>query len=141
MTYLNVETGRAVAAMIQGDARQDYTKIKSPALSFVVVGIHSNMASQLKALPEERRKVVDDFLSVFKRSKEKEIERFHKGLPTGRVVVFTNADHHCFIEESEVVREMRGVFGQVARCLTIRGSYLDDGVPGVNSCERFELRV
>ena len=112
-TYLNVETGRAVGAMIQGDARQDYTKIKSPALSFVVVGIHSNMASQLKALPEERRKVVDNFLSVFKRSKEKEIERFHKELPTGRVVVFTNADHHCFIDkESEVVREMREFLGK-----------------------------
>jgi pimeloyl-ACP methyl ester carboxylesterase len=66
------------------------------------------MASQLKDLPEERRKAVDNFLSVFKRSKEKEIERFHKELPGGRVVVFTNSDHHCFIDkESEVVREMR----------------------------------
>src|SRR4051812_31795181 len=113
MTYLNVETGRAVGAMIQGDARQDYTKIKSPALCFVVVGIHSNMASQLKALPEKRRKVVDNFLSVFKRSKEKEIERFHKELPTGQVVVFTNADHHCFIDkESRVVGEMHKFLGK-----------------------------
>ena len=113
MTYLNVETGRAVGAMIQGDARQDYTKIKSPALSFAVVGIHSNMASQLKALPEERRKIVDNFLSIFKHRQEKEIERFHKELPTGRVVVFTNADHHCFIDkESEVVREMRVFLGK-----------------------------
>ena len=66
------------------------------------------MANQFKALPEPRRKALDEFLSVVNRSKEKETERFRKELPSGRVVVFTNADHHCFIDkENEVVREMR----------------------------------
>jgi len=37
-----------------------------------------------------------------------QIERFRKEIPNGRVVVFTNADHHCFIDrEDDVVREMR----------------------------------
>jgi len=38
---------------------------------------------------------------------------FRKELPNGRVVIFTNADHHRFIDrENEVVREMREFFGK-----------------------------
>ena len=37
-----------------------------------------------------------------------ERELFRKAIPNGRVVMLTNADHHCFIDrEDEVLREMR----------------------------------
>jgi pimeloyl-ACP methyl ester carboxylesterase len=101
---------RALGLMLEpgAEAQQDYTKIKSPALNITVVGFPSNMINHFRALPEPRREAMDEFLSSVKRIKEKETERFRKELPSGRVVVLTNADHHCFIErENEVVREMR----------------------------------
>jgi pimeloyl-ACP methyl ester carboxylesterase len=50
----------------------------------------------------------ETFLNTAKKYQEQEIEYFRKEIPNGRVVVFTNADHHCFIDkETEVVAEMR----------------------------------
>jgi len=90
------------------EAHTDFKKIKSPVLSITVIGFPSNMVNYFKTLPEPRRKVMDEFLTRVRGIKEKEMERFRKELPSARVVVLTNADHHCFIErESEVVREMR----------------------------------
>ena len=110
-TFLNAEKrNRAMSLMTSEgtEARQDYTKIKSPALSITVVGFPSNMLTRFKALSTPRRKAMEEFLSYVNGAKEKETERFHKELPIGRIVVLTDADHHCFIErESEVVSEIR----------------------------------
>ena len=90
------------------EARQDYTKIKSPALAITVAGFPSKMTDRLKTLPEARRNAMAEFLSYFNGIKEQEAERFRKELPGARILVLTNADHHCFIDrEDEVVREMR----------------------------------
>jgi pimeloyl-ACP methyl ester carboxylesterase len=110
-TFLNSEErNKAMGTMIaEGtEVRQDYTKIKSPSLNITVVGFPSNMVNHFKSLPEPKRKAVDEFLNLVNQAKEKEIERFRKELPGARIVVLTNADHHCFIDrEEEVLREMR----------------------------------
>lgn len=108
-TFLNQEKrSKALGLMLEGEARPDYTKIKSPALNITVVGFPSNMVNHFKALPEPRRKAMEEFLSDVKRIKAKDTDRFRQELPNGRVVVLANADHHCFIErEDEVLREMR----------------------------------
>jgi len=99
---------RALTLMFQTEARPDHTKIKSPALMITVINPGAHAARQLKNLSEERSKAVDDFLTEARRMKEKEIELFRKAIPNGRLVAFTNADHHCFIDrEDDVVREMR----------------------------------
>jgi hypothetical protein len=71
-------------------------------------GVGRKGRDHVKGLPEPRRKSINEFLSFVSGTKDKELERVHKELPSGRVVVMTNADHHGFIErENEVVREMR----------------------------------
>jgi pimeloyl-ACP methyl ester carboxylesterase len=99
---------RALTLMFQTEARPDHTKIKSPALMITVINPGAYSVKQFKSLTEERRKAVDDFLTEARQMKEKEIELFRKAIPNGRVVMLTNADHHCFIHrEDEVLREMR----------------------------------
>ncbi|HMJ65919.1 MAG TPA: alpha/beta hydrolase [Candidatus Binatia bacterium] len=114
--FLNQERrSRALGMMLEpgAEAQQDFTKIKSRALNITVVGFPSNMVNYFKALPEPRRKSIDEFFSSVNRVKEKETERFRKELPGARVVAFTNADHHCFIDrEDDVVREMRAFLGK-----------------------------
>ena len=91
-----------------GEAETDFKRIKSPVLAFTVVGLSSKTLNYIKTLPEPRRKAVDDFQTTLIEIKGKELERFRKELPSARVVAFTNADHHCFIDrEDDVVREMR----------------------------------
>jgi murein DD-endopeptidase MepM/ murein hydrolase activator NlpD len=94
--------------MLQNEARPDHTKIKAPALMITVVNPGAYVVKQLQNLSEERQNAVDDFLAEARQMKEKEIELFRKTIPNGRVVMLTNADHHCFIDrEDEVLREMR----------------------------------
>ena len=103
----------ALNLMFQTEARPDHTKIKSPALMITVINPGAYSVKQLKNLPVERRKAIDDFLTEARQMKEKEIELFRKAIPNGRVVMLTNADHHCFIDrEDDVVREMRGFLGR-----------------------------
>jgi non-heme chloroperoxidase len=99
---------RALGLMIENEAHPDHTKIKSPALMITVINRGAHAVKQLTALSEQRRKEIDKFLSECRQMKEKEIELFRKAIPNGRVVMLTNADHHCFIDrEDEVLREMR----------------------------------
>src|SRR5262249_239748 len=99
---------RARNSMIQSEARPDHTKIKAPALMITVINPGAYAVKQLKNLSDERRKATDDHLKEARQLKEKEIELFLKAIPNGRVVMLTNADHHCFIDrEDDVVREMR----------------------------------
>lgn len=66
-----------------------------------------------KALPDERRRAIDDSLSDGRQMMEKEMEVYRKQSPHGRVVMLTNADQHCFIDrESEVLREIRTVLSK-----------------------------
>ena len=100
---------KALGLMLEqgAEARQDYTKIKSPALYITVVGFPSNMVNSFKALPEPRRRAVEEFLREFEAMKERETEHFRNELPSARVVVLTNADHDCFIDrEADVLREV-----------------------------------
>src|SRR4051812_39030279 len=110
-TFLDSEKRlEALRSMIEqeGTARQDYTKIRVPVLSFAVVGFPSNMLNRIKRLPEPRRKLSESFLNRVEAIKENEGKRFRKEITDGRFVVFTNVDHHCFIErESDVINEMR----------------------------------
>jgi len=106
---------RALGLMLEqgAEARQDYTKIKSPALYTTVVGFPSNMVNSFKALPEPRRKAVDEFLREYDAMKKSETEHFRKEIPSARVVVLTNAHHECFIDrEDEVLGEMRKFLSQ-----------------------------
>jgi non-heme chloroperoxidase len=85
-----------------------YAKVQSPALNIAVVGFSSKMADFIATLPTPIQKKADDSLGTIKKFQEREIERFRAEIPNGRIVVFTNADHHCFIQkQDEVVREMR----------------------------------
>jgi non-heme chloroperoxidase len=104
------KSGKASRLLIQGtiDSHPDYTKIRSPALSIAVVGFSSRASDVVKSLPDSTRAKAEASLTKLRQFQQQQIERFRKETPNGRVVVFTNADHHCFIErESEVVREMQ----------------------------------
>jgi len=109
-TFLNgAEKGRTVRLVIQGsfESHADYAKIRSPALSFAVVG-YGKVSIFAETLPDQARKNTEEFLRRGKQFQEQEIEHFRKEIPNGKVIVFANTDHHCFIErENEVVREMR----------------------------------
>jgi hypothetical protein len=85
----------------------EYGKIKAPALAFFAIGYKKDLDSA-ETLPEPQRKNMQDFLKAQRKYHEQEIEHFRKEIPNGRVVVFTNASHVCFIDhENEVVHEMR----------------------------------
>jgi non-heme chloroperoxidase len=100
--------GKVFELMPAGEAQTDFKRIKSPVLAFTVVGFSSNTLNYFKTLPEPRRKAMDGFQTTVIEVKAKEIERFRKELPSARIVAFTNADHHCFIDrEADVLREMR----------------------------------
>jgi hypothetical protein len=59
-------------------------------------------------LPEPQRKDGQEFVKAQQKYYEQEIEHFRREIPNGRTIVFTNADHVCFIDrEPEVLREMR----------------------------------
>jgi len=101
--------GRAMYAMMEGaySARADYGKIKAPALAFFVVGYQKDVDSA-ETLPEPQRKNVQEFLKAQRKYHEQEIEHFRREISNGRTIVFTNADHVCFIDrEPDVLREMR----------------------------------
>ena len=86
-------------------------KIRVPALSFAVVEFNSKLLDFVKTLPDPARKRVETFLSSCREYMQQETEHFREGIPNGRVIVFSNTDHHCFIQrEDEVVREMRRFF-------------------------------
>lgn len=102
--------GRATRLLMQGtiESRPDYTKIRSPALNIAVVGFSSRVSDFFKTLPDSTRAKAEDSLSRVAQFQQQQIDRFRKEIPNGRVIVFTNTDHHCFIErEDEVLREMR----------------------------------
>jgi len=102
--------GRATRLLMQGtiESRPDYTKIRSPALNIAVVGFSSRVSDFFKTFPDSTQAKAEDPLSRFRQFQQQQIDRFRKEIPNGRVIVFTNTDHHCFIErEKEVLREMR----------------------------------
>jgi non-heme chloroperoxidase len=100
---------KASRLLIQGtiDSHPDYTKIRSPALNIAVVGFSSKASNFVKTLPDSTQARAETSLTKLRQFQQQQIERFRKEIPNGRTVVFTNADHHCFIEkQTEVVREM-----------------------------------
>jgi pimeloyl-ACP methyl ester carboxylesterase len=109
-TFLHgAEKSRAARLMIQGtfEAHADYAKIRAPALCFAVAN-YDKISNFAKTLPDPVRKKAEEFLSNGRQFQEQELEHFRKEIPNGKVIVFTNTDHHCFIQrEVEVVREMR----------------------------------
>jgi len=110
--------------MIEGTyaEKHEYAKIKAPTLAFFAIGYCPSSPADSKcrgfdrkkvvdwaeSLPEPQRKDAQEFIKAQQRYYEQEIEHFHREIPNGRVIVFTNADHVCFIDrEAEVLREMR----------------------------------
>lgn len=107
--------GKASRLLMQGtkDSHPDYSKINSPALSIAAVGFSSKLTDVVQALPEPARSKAEDYLRKVAQFQHQEIERFRKGIANGRVIEFSNTDHHCFIHrENEVVREMREFLAQ-----------------------------
>ena len=101
--------------LMQGtqDSHPDYSKIRSPALSFTAVGLSSKMSDVLLALPDPAQTKAEDFVTRFAQFQRQEIERFRKEIPNGRVIELSNTDHHCFIQrENEIVRAMREFLAQ-----------------------------
>lgn len=101
--------GRAIYSMMEGSysATADYRKIMSPALAFFVVGYQKDV-DRAERLPEPQRKAALEFLKTQRKYHAQEIEHFRREIPDGRVIVFTNGDHNCFIDrENEVIGEMR----------------------------------
>ena len=109
-TFLNgAEKSRTARLVMQGtfEAHADYAKIRAPALSFAVFN-YNKIADFAKSLPDPARKKAEEYLSRATQFQKQELEHFRKEIPNGKVIVFTNTDHHCFIQrEDEVVREMR----------------------------------
>jgi non-heme chloroperoxidase len=102
--------GKVSRLLMQGtvDSHPDYSKIRSPALNIAVVGVSSRLSDFVKTLPDSARAKVEGALSKVKEFQQQQVEHFRKEIPDGRVIIFTNADHHCFIDkENEVLREMR----------------------------------
>jgi pimeloyl-ACP methyl ester carboxylesterase len=102
--------GRAVNLVPEGslESHADYAKIRVPALSFAVIEFSSKLLDFVDKLPDPAGKRVETFLSSCRQYMQRETEHFRKEIPNGRVIEFTNTDHHCFIQrEKEVVREMR----------------------------------
>jgi non-heme chloroperoxidase len=102
--------GKVSRLLMQGTqgSHPDYSKIRAPALNIAVVGFSSKVSDISEARPDPTRTKAEDFLRTHMQFQQEEIKRFRKYIPNGKVIVFTNADHHCFIErEDEVVREMR----------------------------------
>ena len=118
------KTGRMIYSMIEGTyaEKHEYAKIKAPALAFFAIGYcpaspanskcrgfdQEKVLHWVESLPEPQRKNAQEFIKAQQDYYAQEIEHFRREIPNGRVIVFTNADHVCFIDrEPEVLREMR----------------------------------
>ena len=118
------KTGRMIYSMIEGTYAEthEYSKIKAPTLAFFAIGYcpaspasakcpgfdHKKVVDWIESLPEPQRRDVQEVVQAQRKYYEQEIEHFRREIPNGRTVVFTNADHVCFIDrEPEVLREMR----------------------------------
>ena len=101
--------GRAMYSMMEGTYSEshEYGKIRAPALAFFAVGYKKDV-DRAETLPEPQRQNVQESLKAQRKYHEQEIEHFRREIPNGRVILFPNADHVCFIDrEDEVLREMR----------------------------------
>jgi hypothetical protein len=113
-----------IYAMIEGTYAEthEYRKIKAPTLAFFATGYcPSNTAGSkcpgfdrerivgwVESLSEPQRKDAQELIEAQRKYYEQEIAHFRRQIPNGRTIVFTNADHVCFIDgETEVLREMR----------------------------------
>jgi len=118
------KTGRTIYSMIEGTyaEKHEYAKIKAPTLAFFATGYCSASPANSKcrgfdrekiidwveSLPDPQRKNAQEFINAQQKYYEQEIEHFRREIPNGRIIVFTNADHVCFIDrEPEVLREVR----------------------------------
>src|SRR5439155_16470395 len=118
------KTGQTIYSMIEGTyaEKHEYAKIKAPTLAFFATGYcpaspedskcrgfdHKKVLAWAESLPEPQRKDAQEFIKAQQDYYAQEIEHFRREIPNGRVIVFTNNDHVCFIDrEPEVLREMR----------------------------------
>src|SRR5437762_1139849 len=118
------KTGRMIYSMIEGTYAEthEYSKIKAPTLAFFAIGYcpatpasakcpgfdQKKVVDWIESLPEPQRKDAQEVVQAQRKYYEQEIEHFRREIPNGRTIVFTNADHVCFIDrEPEVLREMR----------------------------------
>jgi len=118
------KTGRMIYAMLVGTYAEthEYRKIKAPALAFFATNYcpvsppsakcqgfdRKKILERIESQPEPQRKDAQEVVQAQQKYFEQEIEHFRREIPNGRTIVFTNADHVCFIErEPDVLREMR----------------------------------
>ncbi len=106
--------GRTIYSMVEGTYSEthEYAKIKAPALAFFAIGYKKDV-DRAEMLPEPQRQNVLEFLKTQRKYHEQEIEHFRREIPSGRVIVFTNAAHQFPLDrEDEVLREMRQFLGK-----------------------------
>ena len=116
--------GRMIYSMIEGTYAEthEYGKIRAPTLAFFATGYctsspadskcpgfdRNKVVDWIESLPEPQQKDAREFVQAQQKYYEQEIEHFRRQIPNGRTIVFTNADHVCFIDrEPDVLREMR----------------------------------
>ena len=97
--------------MMQGTMQFDpeYEKVAAPALNFAAIGWSPAAERFVRSLPPAERRQAEEFRDgIFVPSQRAEIDRFRKGMASGRVIELPDTDHHCFIQRKDrVVREMR----------------------------------
>jgi pimeloyl-ACP methyl ester carboxylesterase len=118
------KTGRMIYAMLVGTYAEthEYRKIKAPTLAFFATNYcpvspasakcqgfdRKKILEWIESQPEPQRKDAQEVLEAQQKYYKQEIEHFRREIPNGRTIVFTNADHVCFIDrEPDVLREMR----------------------------------
>jgi len=123
------KTGRMIYPMIESTYSEthEYGKIKSPTLAFFATGYcpatpssakcrgfdRQKILSWIESLPEPERKDAQEVVQAQHKYYEEEIKHFRSQIPNGRTIVFTNADHVCFIErQPDVLREMKKFLSQ-----------------------------
>jgi pimeloyl-ACP methyl ester carboxylesterase len=90
------------------ESKPEYRGVRAPGLNLAAVGWSWKVSNLLEELSPARRKEVEAYLRRVEELKRGETERFRKEIPNGTVMVFTNTDHHCFIQrEDEVLHHVQ----------------------------------
>jgi len=112
--YFGEKRSGAMYSMMEGtySEKHEYGKIKAPALAFFAIGYQKDV-DRAGTLPEPQRQDVLRFLKTQRKYHEQEIEHFRREIPSGRVIVFTNASHQFPLDRGdEVFREVREFLGK-----------------------------
>jgi non-heme chloroperoxidase len=83
----------------------EYSKIRSPILSFFTLQDGSAFLSSEYMTEEQKALVIDFFKTVRQPYNKKYIERFRQNTPHAKVIEIPQGHHYCFIKHEELVYE------------------------------------